>query len=47
LFLGAVVVRAARSIKELVGIGIDERVVFHVETHLLILVACIRGEGGD
>jgi hypothetical protein len=38
---------AAGIIKELVGIGIDERVVFLVKTHLLILVAYIRLEGGE
>jgi hypothetical protein len=29
------------------GIRVDERVVVHVETHFLILVACIRGVGGE
>jgi hypothetical protein len=32
--------------KELAGIGIDERIVFHIETHLVILVAC-RVVGGE
>jgi hypothetical protein len=47
LFLRAVLDCAARAVKESVGIGIDKRVVFIVETNLLIFVACIRMEGGE